>query len=62
MAGLSVSCGLTAALSLLGSLLLPRDSEEGGAVQCHAQHLPGNEVRGPDSARGTWLSPQEWSV
>ena len=50
MADLSVSCGLTATLSLLGSLLLPRDSEKGGAVQCHAQHLPGNEVRGPKNS------------
>lgn len=35
-----------------GSLFLPRDSEEGRTVQCHTQHLPGNEVRGPDSAGG----------
>lgn len=42
--------GLTSPFSWLGPLLLPWDGAEGGRVQCHAQHLPGSEVRGADSA------------
>ena len=48
----SVSFHLTTLFSLLGTLLLSRDGEEGRTVQCGAQHLPGNEVRDPDSAGG----------
>lgn len=43
--------------SSLGPLLLPRDGEEGRAVQRDTQHVPGNEVRGPGSAGGRLALP-----